>query len=127
MSDLIEAKLNTDPNKKDSDGDGIDDLTEVGSDSDAPFDQDLDGIIDALDTVNDSDSDSDGLTDAQETKLASNPNKKDSDGDGINDAEEIGHSIDDPLDTDDDGILNLIDEDDDNDTLSTKYEIEDRH
>jgi len=123
LSDTLEAQLNTDPKKKDTDGDGIDDAKEVGSDIKSPLDSDLDGIIDALDTVDDSDSDNDGLIDVQEIKLGSNPNDVDSDNDGINDNEEIGKNIDDPLDTDNDGILNLLDDDDDNDGLKTKYEI----
>ncbi len=123
LNNTLEAQLNTDPKKKDTDGDGIDDAEEVGADVKSPLDSDLDGIIDALDVVDDSDTDNDGLTDAQETKLGSNPNEVDSDNDGINDNEEIGNNIDDPLDTDSDGILNLLDTDDDNDGLKTKYEI----
>ena len=118
----LEALLNTNPNKADTDGDGIDDLTEVGPDLTSPLDSDLDGIIDALDTSNDADSDNDGLTDQQELTLKSNPESVDSDGDGINDYLEIGSDINDPLDTDADGILNLNDPDDDNDQLNTRYE-----
>jgi len=118
----LEALLNTNPNKADTDGDGIDDLTEVGPDLTAPLDSDLDGIIDALDVSNDADSDNDGLTDQQELILKSNPESVDSDGDGINDYLEIGSDINDPLDTDEDGILNLNDPDDDNDQLNTRYE-----
>jgi len=124
LSDALEAQLNTNPKKADTDGDGIDDAKEVGADINSPLDSDLDGTIDALDTVNDSDGDNDGLSDAQEAKLASNPKEIDSDGDGINDNEEIGSDIDKPLDTDEDGILNLNDPDDDNDGLTTKYELE---
>ncbi len=123
LSDTLEAQLNTDPTKSDTDGDGINDAKEVGENTKQPLDSDFDGIIDALDTVNDNDSDNDGLTDAQEEKLASNPQEVDSDNDGINDNEEIGNNINDPLDTDEDGILNLIDTDDDNDGLDTSYEI----
>ncbi|MEE9309890.1 MAG: OmpA family protein [Cocleimonas sp.] len=123
LSDSIEAKLNTDPKKSDTDGDGISDLEEVGANTDSPLDTDLDGIIDALDIINDGDSDNDGLTDAQEEKLLSNPNNVDSDNDGIHDNEEIGSNIDDPLDTDADGILNLNDADDDDDGLLTRYEV----
>jgi outer membrane protein OmpA-like peptidoglycan-associated protein len=122
LSDALEAQLNTDPTKTDTDGDGISDAKEVGVNTEQPLDSDMDGVIDALDIVDDSDSDNDGLTDAQEEKLASNPNNEDSDNDGINDNEEIGNNIDDPLDTDDDGILNLNDSDDDNDGLSTSFE-----
>jgi outer membrane protein OmpA-like peptidoglycan-associated protein len=123
LSDTLEAQLNTDPTKPDTDGDGINDGIEVGDNTSHPLDSDNDGVIDALDISDDSDTDNDGLSDAQEIKLASNPKNIDSDGDGINDNEEIGNNIDDPLDTDGDGILNLIDPDDDNDGLVTKYEI----
>ncbi len=123
LSDALEAKLNTDPAKIDTDGDGINDAEEVGENPEQPLDSDLDGIIDALDTVNDNDSDNDGLSDAQEEKFGSNPHNVDSDNDGINDNEEIGNNINDPLDTDEDGTLNLIDADDDNDGLDTRYEI----
>lgn len=122
LSDALEAQLNTNPIKIDTDGDGINDALEVGKNISTPLDTDLDGIIDALDTVDDSDSDSDGLTDTQEIKLGSNPKEADSDDDGINDKEEIGTDIDNPLDTDSDGILNIVDKDDDNDNLSTRYE-----
>lgn len=124
LSDQLEALLNTNPKLADSDGDGINDAIEVGKNTDEPLDTDLDGIIDALDTTDDRDSDNDGLTDAQESKLKSNPYSVDSDADGINDNEEIGSNIDDPLDSDNDGILNLNDNDDDNDGLYTLYEIE---
>ena len=124
LTDQQEAKLNTNPNKADSDNDGIDDLIEVGDNLSLPKDTDLDGVIDALDTTNDSDSDGDGLTDAQELVLKSNAHQIDSDGDGINDNEEIGENIDEPLDTDADGLLNIIDADDDNDSLDTNYEIQ---
>ena len=123
LSDKLEAKLNTNPTMADTDNDGINDAVEVGENTSEPLDSDLDGIIDALDTIDDRDTDNDGLTDSQEIKLGSNPKEIDSDNDGINDIEEIGKNIDDPLDTDADGILNIIDKDDDNDTLSTRYEI----
>ncbi len=122
LSDQTEALLNTNPTKADTDGDGINDLKEVGNNINSPLDSDLDGIIDALDTSNDSDTDNDGLTDAQEKKFGSNPNKRDSDNDGIDDKLEIGDDINNPLDTDHDGILNINDTDDDNDGLLTRYE-----
>ena len=123
LTDLLEARLLTDPKKADSDDDGISDAIEIGDNTDEPKDTDLDGIIDALDNVDNSDSDNDGLTDAQEIKLKSDPQVADSDKDGINDLEELGKNVEQPLDTDKDGILNLIDRDDDNDNLSTRYEI----
>ena len=123
LSNMLEAQLNTNPAKADTDGDGIDDAKEVGPNILLPLDKDLDGIIDALDIVDDSDTDNDGLTDAQEKKLGSDPKEADTDNDGINDREEIGKNIDDPLDSDADGILNILDKDDDNDNLSTRYEM----
>jgi outer membrane protein OmpA-like peptidoglycan-associated protein len=123
LEDSLEALLNTNPAKADTDGDGISDAIEIGYNPSEPLDKDLDGIIDALDTVDDSDTDNDGISDVQELKLGSNPNAMDSDNDGINDNEEIGKNIENPLDSDDDGILNLNDKDDDNDQLSTRYEI----
>ena len=122
LTDALEAKLQTNPKKADTDGDGISDAIEVGENTDQPNDKDLDGIIDALDATDDSDSDSDGLSDAQELTLKSDPKSADTDKDGINDLEEVGKNIEQPLDTDNDGILNLADRDDDNDNLSTLYE-----
>ena len=122
LTDAIEAILNTNPNKVDTDGDGINDAIEVGSNTDLPLDTDLDGIIDALDASDSTDTDNDGLTDAQEIKLSSNPQLADSDKDGIDDLIEVGKNIDQPLDSDNDGLPNLVDTDDDNDNLSTRYE-----
>ena len=123
LTDLLEAKLLTDPKNADSDGDGINDAIEIGDNTDEPKDEDLDGIIDALDKIDNSDSDNDGLTDSQELLLKSNPKVADSDNDGINDLEELGNNFKKPLDSDQDGIFNLNDKDDDNDNLSTSYEI----
>ncbi len=58
----IEAALGTDPNNADTDGDGIDDGTEVGPDTANPLDGDGDGIIDALDSLI-LDTDGDGIVD----------------------------------------------------------------
>lgn len=123
LPDIVEARLQTNPKKADSDGDGINDSIEVGDNVDEPNDKDLDGIIDALDSIDDSDTDNDGLTDSQELILKSDPKLADTDNDGINDLEEVGKNIKQPLDSDKDGILNLVDKDDDNDNLSTRYEI----
>jgi len=122
LTDQIEALINTDPNNADTDGDGIGDAEEVGANTSSPLDSDLDGIIDALDTIDDSDSDGDGLSNSLEIKLGSNPNNIDSDNDGINDKLEVGNDLNNPLDSDNDGILNINDPDDDNDKLSTRYE-----
>lgn len=123
LSDSLEAKLNTNPAKADSDNDGISDSDEIGENVEAPLDSDHDGIIDAIDAIDDRDTDNDTISDVNEIKLGSNPNKKDTDNDGINDNEEIGKSLSKPLDTDADGIFNINDKDDDNDKLITRYEI----
>ncbi len=70
----------------------------------------------------DTDSDGDGLSDAIEKQLGTNPDKTDSDGDGIPDNEELGADPLSPIDTDKDGIIDALDEDDDNDGLSTLLE-----
>lgn len=70
----------------------------------------------------DKDTDGDGLTDAEETKLGTDPNNPDSDGDGVTDKEEVGSSVDNPIDTDGDGKINALDTDDDGDGLLTRKE-----
>ncbi len=68
------------------------------------------------------DSDGDGLTDDEEIALATDPKKIDSDNDGIPDNEEVGSEPGDALDTDNDGKINALDTDDDNDGLPTLVE-----
>jgi hypothetical protein len=53
----------------------------------------------------DSDSDGDGLTDAEEALLGTDPNSADSDGDGINDSQDLQ-----PLDNDNDGVNDTSDQ-----------------
>lgn len=107
VPDTVEYLIGTLVNSVDSDGDGIDDLTEIG-DVKNPFDTDGDGIIDALDP----DSDGDGIPDAVEgladTDEDGIPNFRDidSDGDGKLDLREG------TVDDDDDGIANYLDADD---------------
>ena len=61
-------------------------------------------------TVEDVDTDDDGLTDAEECELGTNPNQADSDGDGLNDrAEILGGTLSTNPDTDGDGIPDNID------------------
>jgi uncharacterized repeat protein (TIGR01451 family)/fimbrial isopeptide formation D2 family protein len=59
------------------------------------------------------DSDNDGLTDAEEMFLGSNPNDPDSDDDGVPDGSEANPSD----DTDGDGKINVLDPDSDNDCI----------
>lgn len=87
-----EEKLGTDPNKADSDGDGLSDGDEVHKYKTDPLKADTDG---------------DGLSDGDELlKHKTNPLKADSDGDGLNDYDEIMVYKTDPLkaDTDGDGL-----------------------
>lgn len=60
-----EVAVGTDPNNPDTDGDGIEDGVEVGSDFNNPLDEDNDGVIDALDS-NILDTDNDGVNDQQD-------------------------------------------------------------
>jgi heat shock protein beta len=71
----------------------------------------------------DNDDDFDGLTNAQENALGTNPNNPDSDGDGVPDGVEVG-DVNAALNTDGDDDINALDVDDDNDGVWTKYETE---
>jgi hypothetical protein len=75
---------------EDSDGDGIDDQTEIDNGTDP----------------NNADSDGDGLDDGEEELEGTNPNNADTDGDGVNDGDEVNTHFTDPLDpdTDADGL-----------------------
>ncbi|MBO0614634.1 hypothetical protein [Thiothrix fructosivorans] len=127
LTDVEEAVLGTDPNLADTDGDGENDKAEVGANVNTPLDTDKDGKIDAkessiLDADNDgvkdefdaddaspdNDSDNDGLTNAQEKTLGTNPLKADTDNDGENDAAEVGANIASPLNTDGTGAIDAL-------------------
>jgi hypothetical protein len=108
--------------EKDLNGDGaIDDKT----------DADNDGIADVVDTKpgmfggitsgrsSGPDADGDGLTDAEEATLGTNPNDGDSDDDGVPDGEEPSPGV----DTDGDGLINALDPDSDNDGLFDGTEL----
>jgi hypothetical protein len=85
------------------------------------MDSDLDGLSDSwemakfgnLDQGPSGDADGDGLTNLEEFRLGTDPNKADTDGDGIPDGWEVAHGLDplDPsdaaLDNDGDGFTNL--------------------
>ena len=78
----------THPGRLDTDGDGINDRVErdvTGTDPANP-DTDGDNIPDGIDDnplVADADADGDGLSDARETQIGTDPNGADSDGDGL--------------------------------------------
>ena len=86
LSTQIESRIGTSPLLSDTDGDGVADSDEVGSNPKSPLDTDGDGIINALDT----DDDDDGLETASELIYGTNILLADSDGDGLTDAQEIG-------------------------------------
>jgi len=68
------------------------------------------------------DSDNDGLTDSYELNIGTESYLSDTDGDTVKDAEEIGKNQDKPLDSDNDGVIDALDYDDDNDGLPTYLE-----
>lgn len=115
----------------DDDGDGKLSLTENNDPNsnhqpEDAKDTDGDKVPDYLDKHDqhspEKDNDGDGLTNAQEANLGSNPDSIDSDKDGLPDNLEVGPSLNTPLDHDNDGIPNIIDPDDDNDSLPTVIE-----
>ena len=135
LTDSEEANLGTDPLAADSDGDGVQDGTELGvaeagPDSTGgpnPFVADADPTS-TTDPLN-SDTDGDGLTDGQEDLNAdgaspatiggtgtngigeTDPTVADTDGDGLSDGDEVNNIGSNPLDTDtDDGGTNDGDE-----------------
>ncbi|HPQ96719.1 MAG TPA: OmpA family protein, partial [Thiolinea sp.] len=77
---------------------------------------------DEANTGSDTDSDNDGLPDSREKALGLNPEQADSDGDGLHDRHELGPIASRPLDTDDDGMINALDDDDDGDGDPTREE-----
>lgn len=83
LTNAQEAKLGTNPNNPDTDGDGVNDKMdecpmEAGTEKGCPK-IDNSGV----------DTDKDGLSDAMETKIGTNPKMADSDSDGLNDGEEV--------------------------------------
>lgn len=110
LSDADETALGTDPSNPDSDGDAIDDGTEVHDTGSNPLvvDSDGDGIEDypEVDIYNTNpsqfDSDGDGVGDGAEVfSNGTDPNNPDSDGDGLDDGTE-GSMGTDPTNTDSD-------------------------
>jgi hypothetical protein len=96
---------------RDADGDGVQDGVEGREDGDG------NGIPAYLDPdeggVTPDDPDGDGLTNAEEAELGTDPNDPDSDGDGISDSIEAEDGR--PIDTDNDGTIDALDTDSDGD------------
>ncbi len=126
IDDAIEGRLDVDSDGAgnwldlDSDNDGVDDADEGTGDSDG------DGTADFVDDSDtppvDGDRDNDGLTDSEEATLGTSPDVPDSDGDGLDDSDEVGANVSAPRDSDDDGVIDALDDNDDNDAFSTADE-----
>lgn len=90
LPDELESYFDADPQKKDTDGDGLGDYVEslvLGTKPNNP-DTDGDGITDY-----DEDHDADGLSNGQETDLETDPVVKDTDLDGLTDGEEVNGQV----------------------------------
>ncbi|NHN40236.1 CAP domain-containing protein [Halorubellus sp. JP-L1] len=93
LSDDQERLISTDPNDVDTDGDGLNDGTEVLIESTDPLNPDTDG---------------DGVDDGEEVEIGTDPTRADTDRDGVDDGDELEQGSDpldpnDPAETDADG------------------------
>jgi gliding motility-associated-like protein len=90
-----------------TDGDYI--FTFTTTDATEPFCENVTSEVTI--TVNDCDVDTDldGLFDGIEVALGTDPNNVDTDGDGIEDGVEVGNDTQNPLDEDEDGIIDALD------------------
>jgi hypothetical protein len=140
-----EDAVGTDRDDSDTDGDGVNDATEVGANVAIPTDTDDDGIPDVAEAgdsdgdgvanANDTDSDNDGIPDAVEAGLdplhpvdsdgdhTPDYRDRDSDGDGMPDALEAGENRANPSDSDGDSTPDYRDLDSDNDSLPDALEV----
>ena len=122
LKDVDETETN--PLNPDTDSDGVGDATDncpVKANADQG-DADTDGQGDACDN----DDDNDGLSDAEEAELGTNPLNGDSDSDGVGDASD-NCPVDangDQADNDTDGRGDVCDSDDDNDGSSDAEEAQ---
>lgn len=143
LYDAEEEKLGTNPEKADTDGDGLNDSSEVDVYDTDPLSTDTDGDgVSDYDEVKEyntnpkkADTDGDGLSDGREIKSGTDPLESDTDGDGLSDGSEVNEYDSDPTsqDTDGDGLLDgeearigtsLTNTDTDGDGLSDKEEVE---
>ncbi|MCI8964732.1 MAG: hypothetical protein HFG37_13715 [Eubacterium sp.] len=100
MPNIYELRMGTNSYKKDTDGDGLDDFTELFKVGLDPLKKDTDdnGIADG-----DEDSDEDGLTNLREIRIGTEPGDSDTDKDGLSDGEEVRKYKTDPLKEDTNG------------------------
>ena len=85
---------------------------------------DLDADGDGIGDTKDNDNDNDGLTDETEKSLGTNPRQPDSDGDTVIDSKDaFPLDITEWQDTDNDGLGDNLDADDDNDGLTDEDEL----
>jgi len=118
VPDADMGNTTTSPLDPDTDDGGVPDGTEDGNHNGTidsgegdPNDPSDDGSI--------VDTDGDGLTDGYETQIGSDPNDADSDDDGVPDGQEPSPDV----DSDGDGLINVLDSDSDNDGLPDGTEM----
>jgi MYXO-CTERM domain-containing protein len=110
----------TSPLLRDSDGGGVRDGSEDGNHNGRVDAGEINPVVgNAADDASVLDADGDGLSDAEEAFLGSNPNDNDSDDDGVIDGNEPNYSA----DSDGDGVINVLDPDSDNDGLFDGTEL----
>lgn len=114
LTDFTESLLGTDPEKKDTDLDGLTDWEEINLTGTDPLRRDTDE-----DDISDSekDPDEDGLTNIEEIRYNCNPRLKDTDEDHLNDGDEIKKYGTDPTEPD-------TDHDTLNDDFEIRYELD---
>ena len=105
----------TDPNEPDTDGGGVPDGVEVLADTTNPLDGGDDGT---------SDPDGDGLNNYLELDYGTDRYLADSDADGIRDDVEVGLEGA-PVDSDEDGLIDALDDDSDDDGIPDSWEAGD--
>ena len=122
----------------DTDGDGVPDYIDADDDGDGEStldeispnysDSDGDSIPEHLDAEEEDgpfgDLDGDGLTNAEEDCLGSDPEDSDTDGDGVHDEDEVDLPCTTARDTDGDGLPDFNDTDDDGDGIPTSVEYD---
>ncbi len=89
------------------DGDYV--FTFTTTDAQIPFCENVSSEVSISVNDCDVDTDLDGLLDGIEIALGTDPNNVDSDGDGLEDGVEVGSDVDNPLDEDEDGIIDALD------------------